>query len=310
MSVRVRRLSLTGLALLTLVSLLRTSISLALETAIGDANVNFRVSAATVSSAAASAQRTLSWALAGRTGAALMPLVGTSNAVRFPDGGRMLGLFVKVGRGRPVPVVTNAGTALELLQAMNVPLAPTDQILPSPDARLDPGMKLYVVRVRETVETEVQSLAFETLTHYSRDLPLGATKVITSGTTGQALRTFRIIYRNGRVARRQLLSYVLMTSPLPRVEIRGSYAALPAASQSRYGEASWYQCSGSYAAHLSLPFGTVVTVTNLDSGRTVTVVINDRGPYGIADRIIDLCSTAFAQIAPLAQGVARVKISW
>lgn len=310
MSVRVRRLSFTGLALLTLGSLLRTSISLALAPAGGDANVNFRVSAATVSSTTASAQATVSWALAGRPGAALIPLVGTSNAVRFPDGVRMLGLFVKVGRGRPIPVVTNAGTALELIRAMEVPLAPTDQILPSPDTRLDPGMKLHVVRVRETVETEVQSLAFETLTHYSRDLPLGATKLITTGTTGQALRTFRIVYRNGQIVRRQLLSYVLMTSPLPRVEIRGSYAATPAVSQSRYGEASWYECSGSYAAHLSLPFGTVVTVTNLDNGKTVTVVINDRGPYGIADRIIDLCSTAFAQIAPLAQGVARVKISW
>jgi rare lipoprotein A len=64
------------------------------------------------------------------------------------------------------------------------------------------------------------------------------------------------------------------------------------------------------AAHLSLPFSTVVTVTNLDNGQSIAVVINDRGPYGIADRIVDLCSPAFAQIAPLAQGVARVKITW
>ena len=56
--------------------------------------------------------------------------------------------------------------------------------------------------------------------------------------------------------------------------------------------------------------GTVVTVTNLDNGKTVTVVINDRGPYGVPGRIIDLCDAAFSQIAPLSQGVANVSISW
>jgi len=310
MSVRLRRLSLAGLTLLTVASLLRTSISLALAPQSGDANVNFRVSPAAFTEAATSTRTPTYWALSGSTASALMPLFRSSDLVRFPDGIRMLGLFVKVGRSRPMPVVTNAGTALGVLQAMNVPLADTDLVLPSPDARLVPGMKLHVVRIREIVETQVESLAYETLIHYSTDFPVGGAKVITTGTTGQALRTLRLVYRNGRIAERHLLSYVLMTNPLPRVEIRGSYSALPAVTHTQYGESSWYKCSGDYAAHLSLPFGTVVTVTNLDNGRTVTVVINDRGPYGIADRIIDLCSTAFAQIAPLAQGVARVKISW
>jgi hypothetical protein len=310
MSVRSRRLSLAGLALLTVGSLLRTSISLALAPQTGDANVNFRVSQAAFSRTVGSPGATTFWALSGSTAAASMPLVGASGPVRFPDGLRMLGLFVKVGRSRPTPVVTTAATALGLLQAMNIPLADTDLVLPSPDARLAPGMKLHVVRIRETVETQVESLAYETLIHFSTDVPVGGAKVITTGTTGQALRTYRLVYRNGRIIERHLLSYVLMTSPLPRVEIRGSNSALPAVGHTQYGESSWYDCSGNYAAHLSLPFGTVVTVTNLDNGRTVTVVINDRGPYGIADRIIDLCSTAFAQIAPLAQGVARVKISW
>ena len=306
MSVRVRRLSLAGLALLTVASLLRTSISLAFAPPTGDANLNFRLSR---SAPVEAASPTAPWVLTGRTAASLMPLVQPS-VPRPADGIRMLGLFVKVGRGRPRPVVTNAGTMAELLQAMNLSLAPTDEVLPSLDAPLDPGMNVQVVRVREAVKTQVQTLAFETLVHYSRDVPVGEARVITTGTTGQALRTYHLVYRNGRIVERQLLSYVLMTSPLPRVEIRGSYAALPAVSHSQYGQASWYDCSGSYAAHLSLPFGTVVTVTNLDNGETVTVVINDRGPYGIADRIIDLCSSAFAEIAPLAQGVARVKISW
>jgi rare lipoprotein A len=51
-----------------------------------------------------------------------------------------------------------------------------------------------------------------------------------------------------------------------------------------------------------------VTVTNLDNGKSVTVVINDRGPYG--GRSIDLSEEAFAQIAPLGQGVAHVRLTW
>src|SRR5215475_15942589 len=41
------------------------------------------------------------------------------------------------------------------------------------------------------------------------------------------------------------------------------------------------------AAHKTLPFGTKVKVTNLETGRSVIVRINDRGPY-IKGRIIDL----------------------
>lgn len=61
------------------------------------------------------------------------------------------------------------------------------------------------------------------------------------------------------------------------------------------------------AAHLTLPFGTMVKVTNLANGKEVTVKINDRGPYGDG-RIIDLSQAAFEAIAPLSNGVIRVSV--
>jgi rare lipoprotein A len=61
------------------------------------------------------------------------------------------------------------------------------------------------------------------------------------------------------------------------------------------------------AAHPSLPFGTQVRVTNLDNGRTLTVRINDRGPY-IGGRIIDLSAEAAAQLGMLQSGVAPVSV--
>lgn len=59
------------------------------------------------------------------------------------------------------------------------------------------------------------------------------------------------------------------------------------------------------AAHRTLPFGSVVRVTNLASGRSVTVRINDRGPF-VAGRCIDL-SPAAARAVGMG-GLARVSV--
>jgi peptidoglycan lytic transglycosylase len=61
------------------------------------------------------------------------------------------------------------------------------------------------------------------------------------------------------------------------------------------------------AAHRELPFGTRLRVTNLDNGRSVTVRINDRGPFA-QGRILDLSFAAARELGMLRSGVARVRI--
>lgn len=61
------------------------------------------------------------------------------------------------------------------------------------------------------------------------------------------------------------------------------------------------------AAHKTLPFGTLVLVTNLVDGRRVVVRINDRGPF-IEGRIIDLSKAAAVLIGLDLSGLAHVKI--
>uniref|UniRef100_B8DRV7 Probable endolytic peptidoglycan transglycosylase RlpA n=1 Tax=Nitratidesulfovibrio vulgaris (strain DSM 19637 / Miyazaki F) TaxID=883 RepID=B8DRV7_NITV9 len=68
-----------------------------------------------------------------------------------------------------------------------------------------------------------------------------------------------------------------------------------------------YDMYGLTAAHKLLPFNTVVKVTNLQSGRSTTVRVNDRGPF-VGDRIIDLTNTAANQIGMLGPGTARVRV--
>ncbi|WP_051533965.1 septal ring lytic transglycosylase RlpA family protein [Desulfitibacter alkalitolerans] len=61
------------------------------------------------------------------------------------------------------------------------------------------------------------------------------------------------------------------------------------------------------AAHRTLPFGTLVNVTFMDTGKSIQVRINDRGPY-VQDRIIDLSRAAAEAIGLRPHGLGEVRI--
>jgi|GEM_PF-1983630 len=81
----------------------------------------------------------------------------------------------------------------------------------------------------------------------------------------------------------------------------------------QYGQAVFYggrfdASTRMTAAHLSLPLGTWVRVTHQLSGRSVLVKINDRGPWGVRSRIIDLSRTAANKLGIKREGIARVRL--
>ncbi|UTY31256.1 septal ring lytic transglycosylase RlpA family protein [Treponema putidum] len=61
------------------------------------------------------------------------------------------------------------------------------------------------------------------------------------------------------------------------------------------------------AAHKTLPFGTLVEVTNLENGKKVIVRINDRGPF-VGNREIDVSKAAAKALDMLSHGVVRVRL--
>ena len=81
------------------------------------------------------------------------------------------------------------------------------------------------------------------------------------------------------------------------------------ASNSQTGKASWYDHQAGTCAHRTLPFGTVLKVTNLGNGKSTTCRVADRGPF-IEGRVVDLDRTVFSQIASTSQGVIDVRIEW
>jgi rare lipoprotein A len=101
----------------------------------------------------------------------------------------------------------------------------------------------------------------------------------------------------------------------------GLFSYVPVASAAgQCGGASWYgpgfhgkkTASGAKfnqnamtAAHKSLPFGTVVKVTDQKTGKSVKVTITDRGPFH-KGRIIDLSKAAAAKLGTIQTGTGKV----
>jgi hypothetical protein len=216
-------------------------------------------------------------------------------SAREPAGRQTVTAAHVVVMGKDYDVLTNAVTVGELLSAMGIepdrtiassitnPLAPAS----SPVA-IDVGSELRV-------PSHARSHRYGQLRPAGRILQ--GVSTLCFGGTGED-RQRRVV---GRTCCREVLREAW------RPADRGSRRPARDAG----GEASWYSFApgnGLTAAHPWLPFGTVVTVTNLANGKTVQVVINDRGPFG--GRIIDLSDEAFALIAPLGQGVCRVRLTW
>jgi rare lipoprotein A len=61
------------------------------------------------------------------------------------------------------------------------------------------------------------------------------------------------------------------------------------------------------AAHPTLPFGTRLRVTNVATGRAVTVRVNDRGPY-VPGRVVDVSQSAANALGMVGAGIAKVRL--
>ncbi|MBV8199887.1 MAG: septal ring lytic transglycosylase RlpA family protein [Acidobacteria bacterium] len=130
-------------------------------------------------------------------------------------------------------------------------------------------------------------------------------------------------YRNPRIS---ALAGLLASAALVSAACSGNHhpvSPAPAAGSLARGTASWYgpkfngrrTASGERydmrkltAAHPSLPFGSLVQVTNLDNGKQVVVRVNDRGPFG-RRRVIDLSYAAARELDMVGPGTARVELA-
>jgi uncharacterized protein YabE (DUF348 family) len=220
--------------------------------------------------------------------------------------------------GKVHDVLTNASTAGELLSAMGIQSDADDRVEPPPSTPLHGGEVLRYDRVDVLTQTVTAPIPSGVRTAYSHDLVPGVVRVVDAGSDGLRADTLRLTLVNGVQVSRERVATDVIEPATPETRISGPYSmyggtiAEPGTgATSQAGLATWYDppWGGLTAAHPWLPFGTYVTATDVESGRSVTVVIDDRGPFA-PGRIIDLSPEAFERLAPLGRGVLHVELTW
>ncbi|MEI6650616.1 MAG: G5 domain-containing protein [Candidatus Moraniibacteriota bacterium] len=200
---------------------------------------------------------------------------------------------------------TTARTVVEALDGSGIPMKDEDLVVPDRSKLLSRSGKIVVTRVEIREESADKKIAFQTQS--KEDDTLSWRKKITRQKGENGIRTYRyrVSYHDGKEVARKLLGSEVTKDPVPEIIVQGTYVKV---GKAQNGMGTWYSYTGKLAAaSLSLPLGSYARVTNPSNGKSVIVVINDRGPYG-KGRIIDLDKVAFEEIASIGAGVIDVKV--
>lgn len=212
--------------------------------------------------------------------------------------------------GKDHDVRTNAVRVGQLLSAMGIELDANDRVSPPPRTPLRPNTRTEIVVVDVTfgTRTMTRTVPYNVQTEYTTKLPAGEVKIARGGSNGKARVTLRQTFEDGKLVGEKVISTKVLVAPVSKLRRVGTFTHDSADGRTETGQASWYEHAGLTAASPWLAMGTVVKVTNLANGKTVSVVINDRGPFG--GGIIDLSDSAFARIASLSEGLITVRLVW
>ena len=212
--------------------------------------------------------------------------------------------------GQTQSVTTTATTVGLLLREMGIPVGSLDRLAPPATSSLANGETIRLVRVRQGTTSRYLTVKFTAMTQDSSKVELGSQSV-QPGIDGETEQIFQETYLDGQLASTALAATRVLRPMRPQITFIGTgEPTFVSHGQSQSGLASWYAIGGLTAASLTLPFGTVVHVTDTDNGRSVNVTIDDRGPYTGGGRIIDLSQLAFSQLATPGSGVIPVQIQW
>ena len=241
------------------------------------------------------------------------------------------GISINVSSPRNVSVtvdgttktVTAIGTVADALRAAGVTLDTHDEVTPDLSTALSDDTAIAIVRVEIRTVSKTVAVPYTTTTQNDATLASGTKKVTTPGVNGTATETWQQTVRDGQLADEERVSSVITTAAQAQIMLVGTKAtAAPTTAAPATGNScgvSWYATGsrtangetfnpdGLTAASKTLPFNTRVLVTNPSNGKSVTVRINDRGPY-VTGRCLDLARGAFSQIASL--GAGTITATW
>jgi len=166
------------------------------------------------------------------------------------------------------------------------------------DSRIYDGIELSIIRVAITTVIESENIKFKIETKSNPQVEKGVKKVLQRGELGEKKLYYEVRREDGVEVSRKLIKTEIVEEPVNEIVEVGTKVLVYLS-----GEASWYSAPAMTAACRDVPKGTIVRVVNTSNGKSVVVKINDY--IGHRGRVIDLSSDAFAQLAPLGQGVIK-----
>ena len=252
---------------------------------------------------------------------------------------------VTVTIGGKAQKVTAVGTVADALKAAKVEVDSSDVVNPGLGTPLADGMKITLTMVDQKSQKRRVAVPFSTKKVEDSSLPKGEIKVITKGVNGINEETWTVVFKDGKKVSEKKVSSKVVNAPVTQVVKVGTKTASSSSPSTRsssashrstasqssdpvtsgttclastYGEGDGtaggptasgetFDPSAFTAASKTLPLGSTIRVTNVSNGRTVTVRINDRGPY-VGGRCLDLSTAAMNAIAP-GQGLVTVRYS-
>jgi len=200
--------------------------------------------------------------------------------------------------GQKISCWTKADKVKDLLKERGINLSSRDLVEPSLETYLSRNMLIKIIRVSDNTISEVVDIPYEIEYIYDNNLPETEEQIVQAGICGQKEQLVNIILHNGYLCEKTVIYERIISLPQKAIIKKGT-------RQAYSGYATWYgpgfegshTASGELfnpcaltAAHRTLPFGTLVKVTNIHTGLSCIVRINDRGPYSY--HIIDLTRTA------------------
>jgi uncharacterized protein YabE (DUF348 family) len=242
-------------------------------------------------------------------------IIGDHDAI-YPDSGSKIfsGSKIIIQRAKKITVVesgnstdeyTFQNTVEKALWENKVDLGDDDITVPARNSAVMDGMKIKVTHVQIKEETKDEPIAFQTVTNQDSSLGWRVKKISQAGVAGVMEVNYKVVYYDGKEISRKVLGQNKVSDPVNQIVTQGTLVKV---GKTYNGAGSWYSYTGKLAAaNPWLPMGSYARVTNTANGKSVIVVINDRGPFGNG-RIIDLDKVAFEQIADLGAGVANVKV--
>lgn len=224
--------------------------------------------------------------------------------------------------GESQKIFSHGTKVKDVLGELGITLREDQRVTPDLNTWLEPDMTLQLLAEREEKFVREVDIPFQIREIKDDSLAYGKNIVEKKGSKGKKQETYRLVYSGNNLKEKTLLKTVTLSEPEDGVVRKG--IKMPDKTEFiEDGKASFYSdyfeggrtASGEIlhlndmvAAHKTLPFGTLVKVTNTNNGKSVVVRIVDRGPY-VAGRVIDLTTAAFSEIASISNGVVPISLS-